>query len=179
MKIRLSEKGQALAEYMPLIPPILLLSVLVLVPLSDSAGDIYCQMVNAMEPEKCEVAIIEDGEDGQLPREDPGDDSPGEEPEEPCIELDESRGGSMCDQSSLCTLLPGSQHGVWSPSAPIATVVLKSAQEYFNFDNPGLSDGCYQVDIQTGRIEWEKIGRGRGCKDISHVEAWEALVCSD
>jgi len=62
MKIRLSERGQALAEYMPLIPPILLLSVLILVPLSDSAGDIFCQMVNSMEPEKCQVAAVEDGE---------------------------------------------------------------------------------------------------------------------
>ena len=60
MKIRKSERGQALAEYMPLIPPILLLSVLILVPLSDSAGDIFCQMVNSMEPEKCLVAAVED-----------------------------------------------------------------------------------------------------------------------
>jgi hypothetical protein len=178
MKIRLSERGQALAEYMPLIPPILLLSVLILVPLSDSAGDIFCQMVNSMEPEKCQVAAVEDGEDEGSPREDPGDDSPGEEPEEPCIYLDESRGGSQCDQSSWCTLLPGSRHGVWYPSDPIATVVIKSAQGYFNFNVPGSSDGCYQVGIQTGRIEWEKVGRGRGCQDISHVEAWEAPICS-
>ena len=178
MKIRKSERGQALAEYMPLIPPILLLSVLVLVPLSDSAGDIFCRMVNAMEPEKCEAAIVEDGEDGQVPREDPGDDTPREEPEEPCIELDESRGGSQCDHSSWCTLLPGSQHGVWSPSELIATVVIKSGRWYFNFNAPGSSDGCYQVGIQIGRIEWEKIGRGRRCQDISHVEAWEAPICS-
>jgi hypothetical protein len=177
MKIRLSERGQALAEYMPLIPPILLLSVLILVPLSDSAGDVYCQMVNAMEPEKCQVASMEDGEDGPLPRGGPGEQPPGEEPEDPCVELEESRGGSQCDHSSLCTLLPGSRHGVWSPSASITTVVIKAGQGYFSFDMPGSSDGCYQVSIQSDHVEWQKIGRGRGCQDISHVEAWEAQVC--
>jgi len=131
-----------------------------------------------MEPEKCQAAIVDDGEDNPLPGEEPGDDSPGEEPEEPCIELEESQGGSQCDHSSLCTLLQGSPHGVWSPSVPIATVVIKSGQGYFNFDVPGSSDGCYQVGIQVGRIEWWKIGQGQGCKDISHVEAWEAPVCS-
>jgi hypothetical protein len=177
MKIRLSERGQALAEYMPLIPPILLLSVLILVPLSESSGYVFCRMVNAMEPEKCQVVPMEDGEDEQSPGEDPGEQPPWEEPEEPCIELEESRGGSQCDQSSLCTLLPGSQHGMWSPSVPISSVVIKSGQGYFNYDVPGSSDDCYQVAIQTGRIEWWKVGRGRGCKDISHVEAWELPIC--
>ena len=118
MKIRKGERGQALLEYMPLIPPVLLLSVLVLVPLGEHSSDIFCQMVNAMEPEKCEVITIDEEE--QLPDEEPDD----------CIPLQESKGGSQCDQSSVCTKfdLPGPS--VWNPLIPIKTVVVKSGQGY-------------------------------------------------
>ena len=165
MKIRKSEKGQALAEYMPLIPPVLLLSVLVLVPLGEYSSDIFCRMVNAMEPEKCEVITIDEEE--QLPEE-----------EDDCIEFVESEGGSQCDQSGVCTLfeLPGPSY--WEPTVAIETVVVKAGQGYFKF-NESTNDGCYNISIEADpyRVGWEKVGHGQDCKDISHVQAWESLVC--
>ena len=166
MKTRKSERGQAFAEYMPLIPPVLLLSVLILVPLAENSSDIFCRMVNAMEPERCEVITVDEEE--QLPEEEPDD----------CIPLQESEGGSQCDQSSVCTKfdLPGPS--VWNPTVPIQTVVVKAGQGYFKF-NETTNDGCYNISIDTDpyQIRWEKVGHGSNCKDISHVQAWEALVC--
>ena len=164
MKTRKSERGQAFAEYMPLIPPVLLLSVLILVPLAENSSDIFCRMVNAMEPEKCEVITIDEEE--QLPDEEPDD----------CIPLQESKGGSQCDQSSVCTKfdLPGPS--VWQPTVSIRTVVIKAGQDYFKF-NESANDDCYDITIEEGRVEWEKEGHGNGCKDISHVQAWESLIC--
>lgn len=167
MKIRKSERGQALLEYMPLIPPVLLLSVLILVPLAENSSDIFCRMVNAMEPEKCEVITLDEEE--QLPE---------EEPDEPCITLQESEGGSQCDQSGVCTKfnLPGPS--VWNPTVSIKTVVVKAGQGYYRY-NSTTNDGCYNISIETYpyRVRWEKVGHGKKCQDISHVQAWEALVC--
>ena len=166
MKLRKSEKGQALAEYMPLIPPILLLSVMVLVPLADNTSGIICNMINYLEPEKC--SVIEMDEDEEVPE---------DEPEEICIELQESQGGSQCDQSSQCTELEGRQNGVWNSSEPIETLVIKAGQGYHKFYPTGLNDGCYDVTIEDNRIAWAKIGGGPSCKDISHLQAWETLIC--
>jgi hypothetical protein len=168
MKIRQSERGQALAEYMPLIPPILLLSVMMLVPLAGNTSDIICNMVNYLEPEKC--GAIEMEEDEEMSE---------EEPEETCIELQESQGGSQCEQSSQCTVLLGRQNGIWSPSEPIETLVIKAGQGYHRFYPSGLNDGCYDVSIETDRLEWEKIGGGQYCKNISHLQAWEILICEE
>ena len=166
MKIRKSERGQAIIEYMPLIPPVLLLSVLVLVPLAESSGDIFCRMVNSLEPEKCEVITVEEEE--QLPEE-----------EDDCIEFVESEGGSQCDQSGVCTLfeLPGPSY--WEPSVQIETVIIKAGTDYHKFYLPGSNDGCYDVTIGTypDGVAWEKVGSGPGCKDISHAQAWQSLVC--
>jgi hypothetical protein len=166
MKHHKSERGQALAEYMPMIPPILLLSVMILVPLGEFSSDIFCNMVNYLEPEKC--SVIEMEEDEGVPE---------DEPEETCIELQESPGGSQCDHSSQCTLLLGQQNGIWYPSEPIETLVIKAGQGYHRFYPPGLNDGCYDVSIETDRLEWEKIGGGQYCKNISHLQAWESPIC--
>jgi len=162
MKIRKSERGQALVEYMPLIPPVLLLSVLVLVPLAENSSDIFCRMVNALEPEKCEVITVEEEE--QLPEDD-------------CIVFEESEGGSQCQQSGVCSLfeLPGPS--VWYPSDPVETVIIKAGTDYYKFYSPGSNDGCYEVTIDEDRVEWELVGDEEDCKDISHAQAWESLVC--
>ena len=165
MKIRKSERGQAFAEYMPLIPPVLLLSVLILVPLAENSSDIFCRMVNAMEPERCEVITVDEGE--QLPEEEPDD----------CIPLQESEGASQCDQSSVCSLFEMPGPSVWYPSEPIETVVIKAGTDYFKFNSPGSDDGCYDVTIEDDRVEWELVGDEEECKEISHVQAWESLVC--
>ena len=98
-------------------------------------------------------------------------------PEDDCIVFVESEGGSQCDQSGVCTLfeLPGPSY--WEPSVPVETVVIKAGTSYYKFYSPGSNDGCYNVSIEADQVEWEKVGDEKGCQDISHVQAWEALVC--
>jgi len=165
MRIQKNENGQALAEYMPLIPLVLLLSVLLLVPLGNSTGDIFCRMVNAMEPEKCEVVTVEEEE------------QPVEEPQDDCVPLQEEQGGSQCEQSADCSLLPGSNNGLYNASEPIQTFVIKAGQEYHLYNSGLTNDGCYYVSIDGNRAQWQKVGSGSSCKDISHTQAWKALIC--
>lgn len=139
---------------------------MVLVPLADNTSDIICNMVNYLEPEKC--TVIEMDEDEEVPE---------DEPEETCIELQESQGGAQCDQSGHCTVLPGLQSGIWYPSEPIETLVIKAGQGYHMFYPPGLNDDCYDITIEDDRIEWAKIGGGQYCKNISPLQAWEAFIC--
>ena len=162
MKIRKSERGQAFAEYMPLIPPVLLLSVLILIPIAENSSDIFCRMVNAMEPGTCEVITVDEEE---------------ELPEDDCTVFVESEGGSQCQQSDACSLFEFPGPSVWYPSDPVETVIIKAGTDYFKFYAPGSNDGCYDVTIEEDRVEWELVGDEDECQDISNVQAWESLIC--
>jgi hypothetical protein len=167
MRIRISERGQALAEYMPLIPPALLLSILILIPLAEHTGDIFCYMVNALEPEKCQVITTED------------DLEPTDEMDD-CIVLNESEGAAQCDQSDDCLDLPGVNFGTFWGSEPIETFVIKSGQNYFKYYPGTTDDGCYTVNINNDDeyiVQWEKYGEGSDCQDISNTQTWKILVC--
>ena len=164
MKIRRSERGQAITEYMPLFPPVLLLAVLILMPVSQHAGYIYCRMVNALEPQLCEAAPVEEPEETQ-------------EPDDPCVTLMEEEGGSQCDQADDCSLLPGINTGTFWASAKIEGFVIKAGQEYHIYTSGITDDGCYYVDLDNDRVSWDRIGSGPHCKDISHSQAWKTPLC--
>ncbi len=206
MKIRRSERGQALAEYMPLIPPVLLLSILILIPLAEHTGDIYCRMVNALEPEKCQVITTEDdleptdepdncvvlaldpscnrGIGNYAEGCDPGNSSgkgkgdgrrAGEDREEALGP--QGDGGAQCDQHDDCSSLPGVNTGSFWGSGNIETVVIQSGKWYSKYYSPGNNDGCFNVTFEDNFIHWEKIGKGKDCKDITSVQAWKTAVC--
>ena len=162
MKSRLSEKGQALAEYMPLIPPILLLSVSFLIPVADHIGEIYCFMANSFTPAICEVAepldIVE-------------------EDEVVCTELQMSEGSSQCEQSGVCSVLPGVNAATFTATAPIESFVIKAGQNYMIYESGVTNDGCYLVDLSGNIVQWQKIGGGPNCKDVSHAQAWKVPLC--
>lgn len=158
-----SERGQALAEYMPLMPPVLFLSVVILVPLSENSSYIFCRMVNTLEPEKCAVAEVE--EDIALPEDDT------------CTPFEADQGSSQCDQSDECSVLPGLNNASYTASEPIETFVIKAGVEYHLYE-PGLTeDGCYNVDLNDNHVSWEKVGHGPSCKDVSHAQAWKTVLC--
>jgi hypothetical protein len=165
MRIRRSERGQALAEYMPLFPPVLLLAILILMPVSQHAGYIYCRMVNALEPQMCEVVL--------------GDELPDEstDPEDDCVVLQEEEGGSQCDQSEDCSLLPGINTGTFWASSKIEAFVIKAGQEYHIYTSGITDDGCYYVGLNNDMVSWDKVGTGPHCKDISHSQAWKVQLC--
>jgi hypothetical protein len=157
-----SERGQALAEYMPLMPPVLFLSVVILIPISENSSYIFCRMVNTMDPEKCTLT-----DESYLP--DLEDDL--------CIPLNQEEGSSQCDQSDECSVLPGLNNASYTASEPIETFVIKAGKEYHLYE-PGLTeDGCYYVDLNENHVSWEKVGHGSGCKDVSHAQAWKTALC--
>ncbi len=253
-----SERGQALAEYMPLIPPALLLSVMVLVPLSSSMDDIYCTAANALQRGSCQVVEPADGHgggaaapaaartepeqdcesvgdhegqeghdgehhgehdgehhdehdaehhdgehddsehhdaedhDGEHHDEHDGEretaqgcdserdaeeDDGHEQDDDQCVTLQESQGGSQCEQSGNCYMLPGLNSGTFWGSTTIEGFVIKAGTEYRSYSPGHESDGCYEVTIAANMVHWEKVGSGPSCKDVSHGQAWKVPLC--
>ena len=160
MKHRLTEKGQALSEYMPLIPPILLLSIVILIPLANSASNMFCMMVNAFDPAACEPV-----EDEFVPEDDT------------CTYIDPDEGSSTCSQSDDCTELPGVNEGTYWHSTTIEAFIIKAGQDYHMYSSGITDDGCYYVEIFANYVEWTKVGGGPNCKDVSHAQTWEVPVC--
>lgn len=160
MRFRKSELGQALAEYMPLIPPVLLLSVLILIPIAENSSDIFCRMVNALEPEKCVTDIMVEEDDE-------------------CVILDQEEGSSQCAQEESCTELEGSNSGLYVDvyGEEIKTFVIKAGKEYHVFYSGPTDDGCYNVIIDKNAVTWNKLGSGSDCKDVSNSQVWKKSVC--
>ena len=65
----------------------------------------------------------------------------------------------------------------------IEAVVIKAGRTYdVRRDNPYVyeyvtDDGCYIVKFKTNTVTWEKIGGGKDCQDVSHLDAWSAPLC--
>jgi hypothetical protein len=169
-----SERGQALAEYMPLMPPVLFLSAVIMVPLSENTSMIFCRMVNSMEPEKCAMAEYDDGVDlGDIPEPtalapEEGDD---------CVVLQQEQGGSQCDQSDLCSVLPGLNNASYTASEELDNFVIKAGQGYHVYEPGDTNDGCYEVSLHGNNVSWQKVGHGPSCKDVSHAQAWKTTLC--
>jgi hypothetical protein len=182
--IRRSERGQAIAEYMPLIPPMLLLSFIFLIPLADNSGAIYCMVANEFQPEICEAPDGsprfggDEGDPMESETPDPPESPDEGSPSEPvCTELQESEGGSQCEHDPMCYKLPGVNAGTFSASSTIYNFVIKAGKEYNIFESGYTDDGCYQVDIDGNDVSWMKVGHGSGCKDVSHGQAWKKPLC--
>ncbi len=160
MNHRLIERGQAMAEYMPLIPPVLLLSIVILIPLANNASNVFCQVVNVFDPAACEPAeedlLLED---------------------DTCTNIDFTEGASTCSQTEDCVELPGVNEGTYWHSTNIEAFVIKAGQNYHIFNSGLTDDGCYYVEIFANYVEWIKVGDGADCQDVSHAETWEVPVC--
>lgn len=115
------------------------------------------------------------------------------EPEEPaeedevCHVLQGDEGGSQCDQDENCTLLPGVNDGEWTaPSGdPIRSFVIKAGRDYHIYQSGLTYDGCYRVwlGLEAGlpaeTVQWEKVGTGSHCQDVSHLQSWFVPLCTD
>lgn len=167
--LKKSERGQALAEYAVLIPPVLLISVLVLIPLTARANYIFCKMVYAMNPEagQCDQWL---GEEEVVEDDTPED--------EECVVLQQEEGGSQCDIHEDCSLLePGLNTGSYDASDDIDAFVIKAGQEYHVYESGLTEDGCYYVEIVGNHVSWERYGHGPNCKDVSHEQVWKTPLC--
>lgn len=165
-----NERGQALAEYMPLLPPLLMLSVSLLLPLGQAAADALCQVTTPFAAQVCSLGADEDLESELEGKPDPE--------EKACITLQEELGAAQCDQHDQCSVLPGLNEAVFYGTKPVKSLVIKAGKDYHIFDSGLTDDGCYQVTLGPDeRVEWVKTGSGKNCKDVSHVQAWKELVC--
>jgi hypothetical protein len=188
--------GQALVEYVVLIPPMLLLSFMILIPLSSNTANIFCAVNDGLSGGNggsCSVeapqGIPMSDEGEQVASTDPtptpeGEASPAPEPdpeptpEEPvCVVLEEDTGSSQCEQSGVCAVLPGLNEATYTSSEPIATFVIKAGREYHMFSSGLTDDGCYLVEISGNTVSWQKYAGGRDCKDVSHGQAWQVPLC--
>ena len=169
------ERGQALAEYHVLFPMGILLASLLLPAIGVFGRDMYCEVVQVFDPTAC-------GGEAAAPEMDGGDDVE-EEEEDDCIVLEQSQGGSQCDQSEDCTHIDvGVNQGTYfSPDRTIRSFVIKAGTDYFLYGDGYTADGCYYVEFadDLSSVTWIRQGSGPNCKDISHTQVWYADLCYD
>jgi hypothetical protein len=150
------EGGQALAEYHVLIPGSIIM-IWAAYLLSPALSDVYRHVVSIVR-------------------------SPLE-----CVEFNGLEDNSLCSHHEYCQKAEwdGMDRGefIYEDALVVDTVVIKAGRTYTIFrDDPSkvsytTDDGCYKVTIKTNRVEWERIGEGRTCQEISHIDMWRAPIC--
>ncbi len=175
--LKRSENGQALVEYSVLLTGFFIIVVVIMTVTGEALREPFCRISDVLNWPAC----AELQPDWGLP-EDPAPE------EEECHVLQESEGGSECDQSPDCNLLPGLNNGFWeAPSGqPIRSFVIKAGRDYHIFQSGLTYDGCYRVwlgenediDLPADAVQWERVGSGPHCKDISHMQSWFIPLCS-
>lgn len=167
-----NESGQAMAEYHVLIPGSILMIWAAYVLLGGGLQDTYCSIVGIFRSGVCAVEAAEAPGEGT-----PEPEITPEPTEEACVVLQTSQGCSQCDQSADCTCLSGVNNGSYTPSRPIQSLVIKAGQEYRVYQTGYTDDGCYHVTIDGSSANWTKVGGGKNCKDISHLQSWYRTIC--
>jgi Flp pilus assembly pilin Flp len=155
-KLLKNEQGQALAEYHVLIPGSIVMIMLAYL-LTPGLLDAYRHIVYLVEGPK------------------------------ECVVFNGLEDNSYCDQNENCAKIESEDmnHGTfrYADAISVDTVVIKAGKTYsIQRDNPyamsyTTSDGCYQVTFKTNWVEWERLGEGKGCQEISHIDVWQAPIC--
>lgn len=178
--LKRSEKGQALGEYSILMTGFFMITVVILSATGESLRNPFCSIADTLNWPACAELQPGWGEPEAPPV-----------PEEECHVLQESQGGSECDQSPDCNLLPGVNNGYWESPAetetPIKSFVINAGRDYHIYQSGITYDGCYEVDLGGGgeselpawAVQWTKIGSGSQCKNISHMDAWFIPLCAN
>ncbi len=172
------ERGQSMVEYAALLPPILLISFIVLVPLAEHANYIFCRMVYVMNPseDKCDEWLERGGFDPETGRDFSDGSSFGDDE---CISMVYGSGSSICDENENCHTTSGLNSGIYWSEEDIKSFVINAGQEYHIYESGYTDDGCYLVNIHLNRVEWQKVGTHEGCLDIDHTQVWNVPVCSE
>ncbi len=172
------ERGQSMVEYATLLPPILLISFIVLVPLAEHANYIFCRMVYVMDPseDKCDEWLERGGFDPETGQQNSDGSSYGEDE---CISMVYGSGSSICDTNPDCNTTAGLNSGIYWSDEDVESFVINAGQEYHIYESGYTDDGCYLVNIHLNRVEWQKVGTHEGCLDIDHTQVWNVPVCSE
>jgi hypothetical protein len=173
--LKRSEKGQALGEYSIMMTGLFMITIVMMITTGETLREPFCRIADELNWPAC----AELQPDWGLPED------PDPEEEEECHILQESEGGSECDQSGDCTLLPGVNSGEWDApdDRPIRSFVIKAGKEYHIYQSGMTFDGCYNVwlgedgGMPADAVRWERTGHGSGCQDISHMQSWFMPLC--
>jgi hypothetical protein len=152
------ETGQAFSEYAILYPGTILLAIMAAVFLGPSISDIYRHVASIISGQK------------------------------PCVTFTGKEDNEYCDQHDDCMKsdYSGEQSGsfVYEGELNIEAVVIKAGLTYevrrndpYQFEYV-TDDGCYKVTFKTNRADWERIGSGTSCQNVSHVDYWSAPLCT-
>ncbi len=172
--IKRSEKGQALGEYSILMTGLFMITIVMLMSTGEALRNPFCSIADTLNWPACAELQPDWGI-----AEDP------EPEEEECHVLQESEGGSECDESPDCNVLPGINNGYWDApdDSPIRSFVIKAGRDYHIYQSGITFDGCYEVwlgedaGLPADAVQWEKISDGSHCKDISHMQSWFVPLC--
>jgi hypothetical protein len=104
-----------------------------------------------------------------------------------CVLFEGAKDNSLCDKHEDCEKLEyeGMDSGSfrYKEALNIETVVIKAGRKYDIRRNAPYKmsfttdDGCYRVTFKTNKVEWERIGEGKSCQAISHIDVWQAPLC--
>jgi Flp pilus assembly pilin Flp len=163
-----NERGQAMAEYHVLIPGSILMVLAAFVLIAEPVKGMYCEAVGLFQNGICAPT------NGAEAAGDEGDVVP--EPTPYCVILNQEEGCSQCEQSD-CTCLPGINSGTYIGGSDIGSLVIKAGVEYHIYYSGVTDDGCYDVFIDGDYASWTRVGEGKDCQDVSHLETWYDPVC--
>jgi hypothetical protein len=170
LRKRRGQRGQIITETALLFFFLGAMTLVIITALGPALNDVYNDIIDALTGNWFDmVPVIEETGAG------------------PCVTwvLGDQRGGSYCDQNEYCELIDNAGNdGEWTSASTVYVIVVKGGQQYRVYYKEGQTiyttdDGCYQVIFDDARIEWHKIGGGRNCKDVSHVQSWLVEFCED
>jgi Flp pilus assembly pilin Flp len=151
-------KGQAYAEYTIIFPAAVLLIIASAWVLGPSTADVYRHVTNVITGQK------------------------------ECVPQYDHEDNAVCDQADLCQKVEyedqDSGSFTYDDAMSIDSVVIKAGKTYeVRRDDPfkyvyTTDDGCYQVTFKTNSIDWARTGSGPDCQGVSHIDHWQAPICS-
>jgi Flp pilus assembly pilin Flp len=153
-----AHKGQALTEYTIIFPAAVLVVVGVAWALGTNISDVYRH-----------VASVIVGQNA-------------------CVAQYDHEDNSICDGNEYCEMVEyediDSGSYIYEDALSIDAVVIKAGKTYeVRRDDPFkfvyiTDDGCYRVTFKTNKIEWERTGGGQDCQGVSHIDHWQAPICT-
>ena len=157
LKFFKKQKGQALAEYVFILPGVVFIAWGAYALVGDGAADIYRHVTSVIT-----------GQNECVPQYDHAD-------------------NSICDQNEFCEKIEYEEQDTgsfaYAGALSIDAVVIKAGKTYeVRRDDPfqfvyTTDDGCYTVTFKTNKIDWERTGGGKDCKSVSHIDHWKSPIC--
>lgn len=193
MNKKRSQAGQAMMEYIVLIPPLLLISTSITALVPNTGQGAICDLDSAFNSDICsDVAEATQPPAPEPPP--PGTDptkaptptetptptltpTPTPVPTDDCVVWSPETGSALCDKTEGCDILKGTNSGYYLAPDDIDSFVIKAGRDYMVYESGRTRDGCYNVQIAHGSVSWVKVGSGKYCKDVSHLQVWQVPWC--